>query len=81
MSTGKGFAPVSPSDTQDLPMNAAGSFPVALRFGVGGTAVLIGLDGSSATFVNVQNGETIPCSCKRVMSTGSSGVSSIVAIY
>ena len=78
--TGEGFVTVTPSNTDNIAKNAAGRFPRALRFGTGGTAVLIATDDSVATIINIANGETIDCDTKRVNSTGTTAAN-IVGIY
>lgn len=81
MSVGQGFVNVTPSDSADIAKGARGRFPDSLRFGTGGTAVIVGIDGSVATFTNIANGETIPVAARRVNSTGSSGIANIVGLY
>jgi hypothetical protein len=77
---GTGFVAVTPSDSNDIAKNAAGRYPSALRFGTGGTAVLVGEDGQTVTLTNIANGETIPVICKRVNAT-STTASAIIGIY
>lgn len=79
--TAKGFVAVTLSDTVDIAVGKDGNFPRALRFGTGGTAVIIGIDGTSATFTNIADGETLQVGAKRIMSAGSSGVANIVGLY
>ena len=79
--TGEGFVAVTPSDTVNIAKNSRGAWPRALRFGTGGTAVLVGTDDSVGTFTNIADGETIDCDVKRINATGSSGIANIVGIY
>lgn len=80
MSIGRGFVAVTPSDANVI-SKKNGNFPSALRFGTGGTAVIEGSDGTIATFTNIADGETIPVSARRVLTTGSTGIADIVGIY
>lgn len=77
---GKGFVNVVPSDTVDIAKNAQARFPDVLRFGTGGTAVIVGADGTVATFLNIADGESIPCTGRRVNATGLTA-GSIIGIY
>lgn len=81
MSVGRGFVTVAPHDSNDVRKDASGGFPDAVRFGTGGTAVIVGPDDSVATFTNIANGETIPVAFKRINATGSSGIADIIGIY
>ena len=69
------FLAVTPSDTNNLAKGAADGFYV----GTGGTLVLEGEDGDTASFV-VQSGAVIPAGALRVHATGTSA-SDIVALY
>lgn len=80
MSIGKNFKAVTPSDTVDLPKDASGNFPAALRFGSTGDASVLNLDGDTVSITGVTAGEQFPCSVKRVRSTGTD-VTGIIAIY
>ena len=78
--TGEGFVAITPSDTTDI-ATKDGKFPRAVRFGTGGTAVLVAPDGSTATFTNIADGESIDCDVKRINSTGLTSCANIVGIY
>lgn len=78
--TGEGFVSITPSDTVNI-SRKDGKFPRALYFGVGGTCTIIAPDDSSASFVNIGDGQLIDCDVKRVNSTGLAGCSDIVGIY
>ena len=80
MSIGKTFRAVTPSDTDELGKDDSKNWPDAIRFGTGGDAVLVAADGAQATFVNIADGETIPCSVRKIMATGTTAAD-IVAIY
>ena len=73
------FAPVTPSESATLTQRI-GHFPRALRVGTGGDIVIEGADGTTATFKNVSDGETLPVWAKRVLSTGTTAAD-IVALY
>lgn len=79
--TGFGFVAVTPSDTVDVKKDAAGNLPRAVRFGTGGTAVIVAPDDTIATFTNIADGETIDCDFKRINLTGLVGCANMVGIY
>lgn len=81
MSVGKGAVAITLSDTVDITKDGEGNFPDAVRFGTGGTAKVTCADGSTVTFTNISNGETIACAVRRVWSTGSSGIADVVGLY
>lgn len=73
-------AAVTLSDSTDLTVN--GQLPRALYIGTGGTLALkLGDDSSAVSFTNVPNGTLLPVRAKNAMSTGSSGVSGVIALY
>ncbi len=81
MTIGRGAVAVTPSDTDNITKNSAGRYPIALRFGTGGTASILTADGQTVTITNIADGESIPVAAARVNSTGSSGVANIVGFY
>lgn len=80
MSIGQGFVPITPSDTINNPQRAE-EYPDAVRFGTGGTASYVAVDGTVATLTNIADGEIIAIACKRINATGSIGIADIVGIY
>lgn len=79
--TGFGLVAVTPSNTVDVAKDAAGNLPRAVRFGTGGSCVIVAPDGSTATFTNIADGDTIDVDFKRINSTGLIGCADIVGIY
>lgn len=69
------YGVVTPNDSNDL-----SPFARSLRIGTGGTVTVQNFRGESVLFSNVQDGETLPCLVKRVMSTGTTATG-IVAYY
>lgn len=80
MSLGRGFVAVTPSDSVDIARDARGEFPGALRFGTGGTASVVGSDGTVVTLINIADGEVFDSRVRRVNATGTTA-SDIVGIY
>lgn len=67
---------VTPSDTVNFPQGLA----VGLYVGVTGDVTLVNENGDTCLFKSVPAGKDIPCTCKRVNSTGTAA-SSIVAYF
>lgn len=66
---------ITPNDSTDLD-----PFARALRIGGSGNVTIQNFRGESVLFNNVQPGETLPCTVKRVMLTGTTATN-IVAWY
>lgn len=81
MTIGRGAVAVTLSDTAEIAKDAAGRYPIALRFGTGGTASVLCANGQTIVLTNIADGESIPVAAKRVNLTGSSGVADIVGFY
>jgi hypothetical protein len=79
--TASGFVAVTPDDNNNIAKSTSGNFPRALRFGTGGSCVIVAPDGSQATFTNIANGETLSVNAKRVNVTGLTGCANIVGFY
>lgn len=77
---GKGFVTITPSDTVNIAKDGNLNPPNAVRFGTGGTAVIVGLDGSQATITNISNGEVLPIAVTRINATGTTAAN-IVGFY
>ena len=68
-------ANLTPNDSADLDPYAR-----ALRIGVTGDVTIQNIRGESVLFEGVQAGETLPCTVKRLMATGTDATN-IVAWY
>lgn len=78
--TGEGVVTVTPHDTINI-SRKDGKYPRALRFGTGGSCVIVCPDDSSAPIYNIADGETLDIDVKRVNATGLVGCANIVGIY
>lgn len=79
MSFGQSFRPITPSDSTDIPRNAAGEFPAAIYVGVTGNISIVGADGQAATFQNVPVGP-LPVRARRINATGTTA-SGLIGLY
>lgn len=75
LTTVRDYAIVAPNDATELD-----PWPRALRAGSAGAIAVTTIRGDDVTFLAVQEGETIPCWCRKVLATGTT-VTSIVAYY
>jgi len=79
--TGRGHVNGSPSDSNNLPKSADGSYPRAIYFNQAGVARVIAPDDSIGDYTIPSAGFTLDVDAKRVNASGSSGITSFVAIY
>ena len=79
MSFGQSFRAITPSDTVNIPRNAAGEFPAAIFVGVAGNISIVGADGEAAVFQNVPVG-TLPVRARRVNATGTTATG-LIGLY